>query len=436
MMPKYFASSPVRLTAAFLAVLALAGGALAAPAQEDDAAALLRQADGYYAKGDYRLAVGTYLEAAALSRTRLTQSAAYFGLAICYFYERDMANSVKWMRQTAQVDPNKEISESFYPRAFVDLYRSVREEVRVKGLPAGEQAAVVEPERPAVKAVEPPPADREQVREDPARMGVPGEAPRPKPRRTPRQDLEPSPLSLARLFKDGHWEINVHAGSWTIDPVLGLFKGRLLDELSEELQIQMVKKLGQTYSGLVKAVYTPSLELDSGGGNYGLELRYYNRGWAGTFSFGVSIEKTRIRLAMDGSAEQTFTSGAKASAEATAALETSPLSTNFGFRWELGRGRLKPFISLGFGFASFSGTATYAYSGTYQLGTIQDSFSDEDTQTFEELSESIDFAIPKNIIILQLGLGLKLDILKSLSLLGEAGIWDGLLLRGGLAYRF
>jgi hypothetical protein len=33
-------------------------------------------------------------------------------------------------------------------------------------------------------------------------------------------------------------------------------------------------------------------------------------------------------------------------------------------------------------------------------------------------------------------LGLKLDIVKGVSLLGEAGIWDGLLLRGGLAYRF
>lgn len=435
-MPKLLKSTPSRLAATALLALGLSGLGLVAYAQEDDAAALLRQADGYYGKGDYRLAIGTYLEAAALSRTRLSQSAAYFGLAVCYFYERDMANSVKWMRQTAQVDPNKEISESFYPKAFVDLYRSVREEVRAKGLPAEELAAAAEPERPAAKAVVPPPGGGENIREEPVRTDAPVEAPQPKPKRASRRDLEPSPLSLADLFKGGHWEVNAHAGSWTIDPVLGLFKGRLLDELSEELQIQMVKKLGQTYSGLVKAVYTPTLELDSSGGNYGLEIRYYNRGWAGTFSFGISIEKTRIRLAMDGSAEQTFTSGAKASAEANAALETSPLSTNFGFRWELGRGRLKPFVSLGFGFASFSGTATYAYSGTYQLGSIQDAFSDEDTQTFEELSESIDFAIPKNILLFQLGLGLKLDILKSLSLLGEAGIWDGLMLRGGLAYRF
>ncbi len=425
-MPCTRSRRPFRLAAAALLALMLGVLPPAARAQEDDAAALLRQADGYYAKGDYKLAIGTYLEAAALTRSRLSQSAAYFGLAVCYFYERDMASSTKWMRQLAQVDPRKEISESFYPKAFVDLYRSVQAEVMAKGLPEGE--ASPPSARTESAAAEPPP-----VRQERDRAEEPREMPRAEPRRA---EQETSPLSLVDIFKGGHWEVNVHAGAWTVDPILGLFKGRLLDELSEELQIQMVKKLGQSYSGLVKAVYTPTLDLDSSGGNYGLELRYYARGWAGTFSFGVSVEKTRIRLAMNGSAQQTFTNGGTAAAEASAALETSPFSTNFGFRWELGRGRVKPFISLGFGFASFSGTAEYAYSGTYQIGSIQDTFEDDDIQTFEELSESIDFAIPKNIILFQLGLGLKIDILKSLSLLGEAGLWDGLLLRGGLAYRF
>ena len=139
---------------------------------------------------------------------------------------------------------------------------------------------------------------------------------------------------------------------------------------------------------------------------------------------------------MTGSAKQTFTNGATAEVEATAALETAPFSTNFGFRWEIGRGRLRPFVTLGFGFASFDGTAAYSYSGSYQYGSIQDTIGEEETKTFDELSEDIDFAIPKNIIIFQLGLGLKLDVDQGLSLLAEAGIWDGLLLRGGLAYRF
>ncbi len=415
--------------------MSIGAASLAGQTQEEDAAVLLRQADDYYKKGDYKLAIGTYLEAAAMARTRLNLSAAYFGLSICYFYERDMASSVKWMRQTAQVDPEKPISDSFYPKS---LRRSLQlgprgsqgqgpagrgdGAGRARGPQAGRGRAGQERSRPD-RPRPPPVSAPERAREKPA--AEPSSEP-----------AEEAGFSLAALFASGHWEINVHASSWTVDPVMSLLEGRLLDELSEELQNQLVKNLGSSYAGLVKAAFTPSLELDSQGGNYGLELRYFARGWAGNFSFGASIEKTRMKLMMTGSATQTFTNGASAEVEATASLETSPFSTNFGFRWEIGRGRLRPFVTLGFGFAKLDGTVAYAYTGSYQYGSNSDAIGEEETKTFAELSEDIDFAIPKNIIILQLGLGLKLDVIKGFSLLGEAGIWDGLLLRGGLAYRF
>ncbi len=391
---------PTRLRKLLVVLLFLSIGAssLAGQTQEEDAAVLLRQADDYYKKGDYKLAIGTYLEAAALARTRLNLSAAYFGLSLCYFYERDMANSVKWMRQTAQVDPEKQISDSFYPKSFVDLFSSVRAEVKAKGLPAGEMERAVPVDRK--------PAEAERAKDAPVRTDPqppPVAAPervQEKPAAEPSSEpAEETGFSLASLFSSGHWEVNVHVSSWTVDPVMSLLEGRLLDELGEELQNQVVKNLGGSYAGLVKAAYTPSLELDSQGGNYGLELRYYARGWAGTFSFGASLEKTRIKLLMTGSAKQTFTNGASAQVDATASLETAPFSTNFGFRWEIGRGRLRPFVTLGFGFAAFDGTAAYAYSGSYQYGANSDTIGEEETKTFAQLSEDIDFAIPKNIII-------------------------------------
>ncbi|MDD8026778.1 MAG: hypothetical protein PHI34_09700, partial [Acidobacteriota bacterium] len=146
-------SSPLRTALAAFLVLGLGAAALPVQAQEreNDASALLRQADAYNAKGDYKLAIGTYLEAAALAHSRLNLSASYFGLAVCFFYERDMASTVKWMRLTVQVDPEKEISEAFYPKAFVDLFRQVRAEVRAKGLPAGEAGGIVQPEKAAAE---------------------------------------------------------------------------------------------------------------------------------------------------------------------------------------------------------------------------------------------------------------------------------------------
>lgn len=388
---------------------------------EDAADLLLKQADAFFLKGAYKLAMGTYLEASAMSRSPLTLSAAYFGLSQCYFYERDMANTVRWMRKTAEIDPQKEITEAFYAKSFVDLFRQVRDEVRKKGLPAEEAAAAAEPD-PKIGET-PPPVRGESRREPP-------------PVRAPR-DQDPPPFEVPdKSEKGGHWEVSLHFGTWTIDPILSLFESRLIDELSQELQNQIIKELGDYYGGLVKSAFTPALSLDSNGSNYGLEARYFARGWAGTFSLGFSMEKTRLTLAMTGSAQQAFSNGGTAQVEAQANLETAPFSTNFSFRWEIGRGRIRPFISLGFGFAKFDGTASYSYTGTYKFGVLEHSIGETETKTFEQLSEDINFQIPSHIVLFQLSFGLKAEILKSLSLLGEAGIWDGFLLRGGLAFRF
>ena len=258
------------------------GALLPAQTQEDDAAALLRQADGYYKKGDYKLAIGTYLEAAALSRSRLNLSAAYFGLALCYFYERDMANSVKWMRQTAQIDPGKEISDSFYPKSFVDLYRSVSAEVRAKGLPAEEIAAAAQPER---QAEEPPPAQAAPVRRAEPEPTIETKTSNGRGDAGRGEALEPG----WTLFSSGHWEVNVHGGHLDDrpdhEPVRGPAYRRAERRASEPDRQGAWAHPTAAWS---RPLYTPSLELDSQGGNYGLEIRYFARGWAGTFSFGVS----------------------------------------------------------------------------------------------------------------------------------------------------
>ena len=65
-----------------------------------------------------------------------------------------------------------------------------------------------------------------------------------------------------------------------------------------------------------------------------------------------------------------------------------------------------------------------------------ETFEDAQSKTFPELSEDLDFEIPDFLLIVQIHLGLKIEIFKGLFIQGEAGFWDGLLLRGGLGFRF
>ncbi len=419
---------PRSAVAAMAILLVLAAiPALAGPFQqtdEDSVVKLLNQADAYYREGKYSLAIGTYLEASNLSSSRLNLSAAYFGLSLCNFYQRDQADALKWMRRVMEVDPQKTVSSGFYPQAFYKIYLQARQEAQ-----SGATAAPA-PSKPAPKT---------EIATSPAEAPV-----RPAPRREePVREPDPAPAAaISAAASDsaagGHWEVSGHYSHWTINPLLSAFKGTISDKLGSEIQNEIDKKLRQSHAGLVGAQFSPNLTIDSGGSNYGLEVRYFATGWAGTFSFGAALESTTLSLSLSGTPEQIFTNGTVANADVSAEIKTVPLfTTNFSFRWEIGHGRVRPFFTLGLGFGKLDGSFSYFYTGTYRYSSLQEDIPAASvTKDFATLSQDIDFTIPKMFVILQLHLGLKIDVVKGFSVLAEAGLWDGLLLRGGLAYRF
>jgi tetratricopeptide (TPR) repeat protein len=401
--------------------------------KEQDAETLLRQAEAYYQKGEYKLAVGCYLEAVAIAQNPLDLSLVYFGLALNHFYLQDMASSVKWMRKTSEVDPNKEISDMFYPRNFVQLFKQIQKEVReTRSVSKSGPEPIKKPDQEKIEEGAKPAKEKtEQTERE--------EPPPPPLKQRPSESISKiEEATASEEEKGGHWEASSHYSVWTINLIKGLFEGSLTRELGEEIQNKVVKKVGSLHAGLVKSTYAQNLAFSSGGSNYGLEVRYYSKGQSGTFSLGLSLEQTHIKFTLKGPVKQEFTNGSSASVNTDAYLETNPFSVNFSFRWEFGAAtsRVKPYFVLGFGFASLSGTFYYSYTGSYQYGTLQEEIPDSDSKSFEELSEDINFNIPKMLVILQLHFGIKVEIYKGLSLLGEAGIWDGFLLRAGVAYRF
>jgi hypothetical protein len=408
-----------------------------AATKEADVEKLLVQGDGYYVKGEYKLAVGCYLEASALAHSKMNLSKAYFGLSTCYFYLRDNASTIKYLKRVLEVDPKKEISPLFYPANYIQLFRQVQQEA-VAGRPgtevvapplpvpskteaetkaAGEAAKNAEPPPAKVIKPEPPPAERTAVRPAPV--------------------FTPEELGLSDEQKGGHWEIGVHYSWWSINLLKGLFESALTDELGKSIQNEIVKQSGMIQAGLVRLNYTQTLAFDSSGTNTGLEIRYFSRGRAGTFSLGLAFEKTYIKLALSGTAQQDYLSGASAAVNVNANVALSPFTTNVNFRWEMGANqRLTPYVTFGLGFAPLSGTFSYAYSGTYKAGVLQQLLGGSKEQTFDELAADIDIKLPAIFILLQLDFGLKAELAKGLYLSGEAGVWDGIILRGGISYRF
>lgn len=376
-----------------------------APEREGRAASLLVQGDDAYAKGDYQKAIEAYLLVVQTSGNKLNLSRAHMGLSLCYFYLNETENAKKYILKVLEIDPQKEVSPLFHPQTYVDLFHGIRIENEEK---LG-QRVVAAPAEAGLETKKKPEARQEQ-------QAIP---------------------EVALEEKGGRFEIGVHFSAWSIDPAKGLFEDTLTKRFANEIRGQVTDQLQASYPGdLFPASYEHGLAVDSQGSNYGFEVRYYPLGRSGSMSVGFSLEKTRIKVTIKGPVTQNYSDGSVAVVDADAFIETNPLTANLNFRWDFGPSwRVTPYFVLGLGIGPLEGTAAYVYTGTYRRGNAQADVSGEETKEFDQLREEGEIDLDRTILV-HAAFGVKARIYKGLLLRVETGFWDGLILRGGLAYRF
>jgi hypothetical protein len=264
--------------------------------------------------------------------------------------------------------------------------------------------------------------------------------------------------AAAPASAQGHWEFGVHYGSWG----LNLVKGVIDKAVSGALKQQMLDQIQKDHPDAREDNAATSSNFDSGGSNYGFEARWYPGGADGSFSIGLSVEKTNMRLEMkeargDFSVSYTDENNKNVTAVysgmGTGRFDIHPLSFNLSFRWDIfPRAVVHPYITFGLGIASGSyldeGTLTYDVHGDLLKpdGTTEHfpsaGESGSGTKTLAQLRHEAetDLNNPTTFPVwfvpfIQLHLGLKARITPNIHLLVDAGVWDGFLLRAGLAVR-
>lgn len=237
--------------------------------------------------------------------------------------------------------------------------------------------------------------------------------------------------------REGMLEVGVHYGQWTVDWVKSLFEETLRDELGNEIRKEMVRTVKKSHPSLAESGHEYGLAFDSGGSNYGLEVRFYPKGRQGPFSLGLSIERTEMRFTVSGPTTQTFSDGTYAEVEGEAFIKIFPVSSTLNFRWDFKPSwRVTPYFVFGLGLAGFDGTMGYSYEGSYYWSGPDESIEDSEEKNIQDFEEEIEFNLPNIMPFLQLNLGVRGEIFPFLQLKLEAGVWDGFIVRGGLAYRF
>jgi len=250
----------------------------------------------------------------------------------------------------------------------------------------------------------------------------------------------------------GHFELGFHYSKWSINLLRSLIEGGLSDALESELKDKFLSDIQVDYPTLEESAYSQDVAFDSSGNNFGFEIRWYPGGTNGSFSLGLSIEKTTMRVAVpEISASLSLRdslSGEEGRFSAAAGGEflIKPLSFHLSFRWDiLPSAIVHPYVTLGFGAAMAEAIekaqVSYSFAGDLLLpGESPDHYEDSVTKTLQEVKEEVEaegeeFFLPGFVPFLQLNLGLKVRLSSNIHILLDAGIWNGFLIRGGLAIR-
>lgn len=256
----------------------------------------------------------------------------------------------------------------------------------------------------------------------------------------------------AGLRAQGHFEFGFHYGPWTLDLMKSALEGTIGDAIKTDLREKFLEEVHKDHPHRQQTSYSQDLDFDSGGDNWGFDVRWFPGGNDTSFSLGLAVEKVNMRVSLTDIAikmgledDVTHKTGDMIGS-AKGDLRLRPLAFLLNTRWEVSPGsKVRPFITLGLGLTGGStldkAVFSYNYEGDYNPpGDPHEHYAGSDSKTGRELEqqaeeEGEDFVIPSILPFVQLELGIAATIHKNVVLLVDAGILDGFVLRAGIGVR-
>lgn len=257
----------------------------------------------------------------------------------------------------------------------------------------------------------------------------------------------------------GKIEFGFHYGAWSLNLLKGVFE-ELAEDFAEDLKDDMLDEIRNEYPDRMIRERNSwnDVYFDSGGSNFGFEIRWYPAGENGSFSLGLAVEKSKFRIgpldiatSINLEDAETFES-AQFQGKGTSQVTSEPLAALLSFRWDIfPRSVVHPYFTLGFGVAGagaldetvieydFKGSAAFPGEPTENISESGKKtllqLKDESREPDEFGNKEEPFEYPGVFPFIQLHLGLKAKITPNIHLLVDAGVLDGFILRGGIAIR-
>ena len=253
-------------------------------------------------------------------------------------------------------------------------------------------------------------------------------------------------VTAPSLVAQGHFEFGGHYGRWSLNLLGNLAQDALNDATKDEIRDRILTDIQDSYPGLSLTSYDQTLDFASSGNDFGFGFRFYPGGHRGSFSLGVSVEKSTFKvlpsveslmlLQNSGTLETAIFNG---TAAASALIKA--MSFLLTFRWDIFPSAVvHPYITFGGGISTAKALddsiLAYTYSGQLTGDAIPtETVSGGDSKTLRELKDESDTKLPNFLPFIQLTIGLKARLTKNIHLLVDGGVFDGFMISGGLAVR-
>jgi hypothetical protein len=260
-------------------------------------------------------------------------------------------------------------------------------------------------------------------------------------------------LPAPGLVAQGHFEFGFHYSGWNLNIIKNLVNDAF-DNLAEEFVNSTEEDIQAENPDYYVEDWNSDSDFTANGSNWGLEMRWYPRGHDGSFSLGLSVEKTTMNLTLERASVnvslRSYISelGGTADINASGGFVIKPTAFMFSMRWNIRPvWRFSPYFQLGFGFASINALkkAELSYDSNYTFivpGEEDDIGSESEKKTLEEIDderEEGEDSMFEGIPVLpffNMVIGLRARIVQNVHLIFESGIFDGFIYRAGLSIRF
>lgn len=241
------------------------------------------------------------------------------------------------------------------------------------------------------------------------------------------------------------FEVEIHGAAWSVTPIARIFDEKLDEIFSDEILYSLNFALRSSPISIDPSEidYTRDFNYSSVGYYYGAAVRYYPKGGASRFVFGLSVDKTYVEVR--GSTDFTQNVIPSLKANGTGMIRMQPIVANLHFQYHFTEiKKITPYMTFGLGAGLLNKTNEKVNSFQFDLNTsfrlfgVETSFPANFTYSFEEIEDRSGGRtnIPQVMPLVNLAFGAKAYVSNVANINLEVGIYNGLAAKLGAAMRF